>query len=60
MHTAGETLLCFKWSVEKQCVAKILHGIWDIFLHENNGNYYNFYKFSCKCIPARIIVPCLL
>ena len=24
---------------EKNCVAKVLQAIWDIFLHENNGNY---------------------
>ena len=40
-------VLGFKWSVEKQWVAKILQGIREIFFHENNGNYNN-YKFSHK------------
>ena len=41
------TILCFKWSVKKHCVANILYGIWERFLHENNHNY-NSYKFSHK------------
>ena len=41
------TVLCFKWSVKKHCVAKILQGIWERFLYENNRNY-NSYKFSYK------------
>ena len=32
---------------EKQCLAKILLAIWDIFLNENNRNY-NSYRFSYK------------
>ena len=41
------TILCFKGSVKKHCIAKILQGIWERFLYENNRNY-NFYKFSYK------------
>ena len=29
---------CFKWSVKKHCAAKILQGIWERFLQENNYN----------------------
>ena len=28
------TVLCFKWSVKKYCVAKILQGIWEWFLFD--------------------------
>ena len=41
------TVLCFKWAVEKHCVAKILQWISERFLCENN-RYYNSYKFSYK------------
>ena len=41
------TILLFKWSVKKHCVAKVLLAIWEIFLHENNCNY-NSYRFSYK------------
>ena len=41
------TVLWFKWSVRKHCVAKVLLAIWEIFLHENNRNY-NSYRFSYK------------
>ena len=41
------TVLCFKWSVKKHCVARILQGILERFLRENNRNY-NSYKFSYK------------
>ena len=59
MHIVGEDLLrafykffmftvfCFKWSVKKHCVAKILQGIWRRFLYENNRNF-NSYKSSHK------------
>ena len=40
-------VLCFKWSVKKPSVAKILWRIWERFLYENNPNY-NSYKFSDK------------
>ena len=30
------TVLWFKWSVKKHCVAKVLLGIWETFLDENN------------------------
>ena len=39
------TVLWFKLSVEKHCVAKVVLAVWEIFLHENNRNY-NSYKFS--------------
>ena len=35
----------YQW--KKHYVAKILHGIWEVFLYENNRNC-NFYKFSHK------------
>ena len=41
------TVLCFKWPVEKHCVAKFLKGISDRFSYENNRDY-DFYKFSYK------------
>ena len=41
------TILWFKWSVNKHCVAKILLASWEILLHENNRNY-NSYIFSYK------------
>ena len=40
-------VLCFKWSVKKHCVEKILQEIWKRFLYENNHNY-NCYKISDK------------
>ena len=40
-------VLWFKWSVQIQCVAKVLLAIWKIFLHKSNRNY-NFYRFSYK------------
>ena len=33
------TVLCFKWSVKKNCVAKILLAIRDIFLYEVDRNF---------------------
>ena len=42
------------WSVTKHCVVKILQGIWERFLYENNRNY-NSYKFSYKFT----FIPCL-
>ena len=47
LQVVSFTVLCFKWSVKKHCVANILQGIWMIFLYENNCNY-NSYKFSYK------------
>ena len=47
LQVVSFTVLYFKWSVKKHCVAKILQGIWKIFLYENNCNY-NSYKFSYK------------
>ena len=41
------TVLCFKWSVKRHCVSKILQGIWEKFLYQNNQNY-NSYKFRYK------------
>ena len=41
------TVLWFKWSVKKCCIAKVLLAIWEIFLNENNCNY-NSYRFSYK------------
>ena len=32
------TVLCFKWSVKRHSVAKILQGIWERF-HKSNPNY---------------------
>lgn len=51
-------VLWFKWLMKKQCVAKILQGVWERFLYENNPNY-NSYKISCKlasthCLSFRI------
>ena len=40
-------VLCFKWSVKKYWVAKILLALWDAFLHEKNCNY-NLWKFCYK------------
>ena len=43
------TVLWFKWSVKKHCVAKVLLAIWESFLHENNRNYISYrlsYKFA--------------
>ena len=37
------TGMCFKWSVKKHCVVKIILGPWEIFFHENNCNN-NSYK----------------
>ena len=39
--------LCFKLSVKKHCIAKVLLAIWEIFFHENNRNY-DSYRFSYK------------
>ena len=47
LQVALFTILWFKWSVKKHCVAKVLLAIWEIFLHENNCNY-NSYRFSYK------------
>ena len=47
LQVALFTILWFKWSVKKHCVAKVLLAIWEIFLHENNRNY-NSYRFSYK------------
>ena len=33
--------------MKKDCVAKVLLAIWEIFLHENNRNH-NSYRFSYK------------
>ena len=33
--------------MKKNCVAKVLLAIWEIFLHENNCRY-NSYRFSSK------------
>ena len=41
------TISCFEGSVKKHWVAKILQGIWERFLYENNRNY-NSCKFSYK------------
>ena len=41
------TVLWFKWSVKKHCIAKVLLVNWETFLHENNRNY-NSCKFSYK------------
>ena len=42
------TISCFKWSVQKNCAAKILLAIWEKFLEENNCNY-NSYKLKYNC-----------
>ena len=52
VHIVGEdllTALCELFSLRfcVSSVAKILQGIWETFLHENNHNY-NSYKFSYK------------
>ena len=47
LQVALFTVLWFKWSVKKHCVAKVLLAISDIFLHENNGNYSSC-RFSYK------------
>ena len=39
------SVLWFKWSAKKHCVAKVLLAIWKMFLHQNNRNY-NSYRFS--------------
>ena len=36
---------CFKWSMKKCPAGKILHGIWERFLYENDRKF-NSYKFS--------------
>ena len=54
LKVAFFTVLCFKWSVKKHCVAKISQGIWERFLYENNRNY-NSYKSSYKFA----FIPCL-
>ena len=41
------TVLWFKWSVRKSCVAKVLLAIWEVFSVENNQNYHS-YSFSYK------------
>ena len=41
------TILWFKWSVKKHCLAMILLPVWEIFLHENNC-HHNSYRFSYK------------
>ena len=41
------TVLCFKWWVKKLCLAKILQGIWERLLYENNHKS-NIYKLSNK------------
>ena len=41
------TVLCFRWSVKKHCVPKILRGIYERFSYENNHKS-NIYKFSYK------------
>ena len=40
------TVSCFNWSLKKNCVAKILLGVWEIFSYKNNCNH-NSYKL-CK------------
>ena len=40
------TVLRFKSSMKKHCLAEILQGIRDKFLHENNRNYKFSYKFT--------------
>ena len=47
--------MCFKWSLKKHCVAKILQGIKERFLYENNRNY-NSYSFSYKFALIPVIV----
>ena len=42
------TVSWFKWS-KKNCVAKVLLIIWEIFLHGNNCNYHS-YGFSYKFV----------
>ena len=49
------TVLCFKWSRRKQCVVKILRGIWERFLLCKNHRNYNSCQFSYK-FP---FIPCL-
>ena len=41
------TVVWFKWSVKKSCMAKVLLAVWGIFLYEYNRNYHS-YRFSCK------------
>ena len=41
------TVLWFKWSARKHCVAKLLPAMRELLLHENNHNY-NSYRFSYK------------
>ena len=40
-------ILCLKWPVKKYCAGKILQGISERFLYENDRDY-NSYKFSYK------------
>ena len=47
--------MCFNWSLKKHCVAKILQGIKERFLYENNRNY-NSYSFSYKFALIPVIV----
>ena len=53
------TVLSFKWSVKKHCLAKILQGVWETFLYENsrNCNLYKFsYKFTLQIHFSRLVV----
>ena len=43
------TVLWFKWSVKKHCLAKVLRAMLEMFLHENNCNH-NSYKCSHKFV----------
>ena len=43
------TILWFRWSVKKHCVAKVLLATWQIFFHKNNRDYSSYifgYKFA--------------
>ena len=40
-------VLCLKWSVQKNCVAKTLQRIWKTFFYESNRKY-NSYKFCYR------------
>ena len=42
-------VLCFKGSMKKQCLAKILEEIWERYLYDDNLNY-NSNKFSFKFV----------
>ena len=48
------TVLCFKWSVKKKCVAKVLQGVWERFLYENNHKS-DFYKFNNKLADIPVL-----